>query len=749
MRLSLFRPPTPALLAAALLATLALPAAACPDWRLNGQTDTLTGGQSRVYTYQAGGPDNLSNCPMPGSGRVTTAPQLTLTLRGQPPGADLSFRVEAPCDTVLLVNDASAQWHFNDDTNGLNPAVTLRGARDGIYDVWVGTFGQTSCQAQLYVQSGSGAPSQPQGGCPDWRLSGLPMELNAGSLSGARQQLTVRAGGGTNLSQCPEPGVGHVGPAPQVELTVRGLTGQALDFAVSASCDTVLLVNDARGQWHFNDDSQGLNPGLSLPGAADGVYDVWVGTYGPSGCDATLTVQAAGTAPPPPACPDPNLTGAIQSMTWAGLRGGLSLPMRAGGAARLGDCAGLPGSGHVDARPQVTLDLADAPQGGRLEIAGTASCDAVLLVRDAQGRWNFNDDTDGLNPRLTLEPATAGRYGIWLGTWGPTPCDGTLQIRGISPEPTKPGQPPTPSALPDPGNLMGFRNQVGQTLTFSVTGAAGGSVWGDGIYTDDSSLARAAVHAGVLQVGQSGTIRVTILPGQSSYAASSRNGVQTSSYGNWSGSFRIEGAPAVQPPQPGVLPDPGNLTGFRDRVGQTLSFTVTGAAGGAIWGDGVYTDDSILARAAVHAGALQVGQTGTIRVTIMPGQSSYPASSRNGVQSGSWGAWSGSYRIEGAGMTPAAPAAAGTWQLVGNGYRGRLVLEWTGSGWTGHMNYDVHGRDEPLTDIRFDSSTGAIEMTRPIPGATQIYRGTLRGTTMEGQFNQSGGGFIYNWTATR
>src|SRR5262249_15208636 len=60
--------------------------------------------------------------------------------------------------------------------------------------------------------------------------------------------------------------------------------------------------------------------------------------------------------------------------------------------------------------------------------------------------------------------------------------------------------------------------------------AEGGSVWGTDIYTDDSPLAAVAVHAGVLQVGQKGVVKVTILPGQQSYTGSTRNGVTT---GNW------------------------------------------------------------------------------------------------------------------------------------------------------------------------------------------------------------------------
>src|SRR5262245_42143928 len=79
---------------------------------------------------------------------------------------------------------------------------------------------------------------------------------------------------------------------------------------------------------------------------------------------------------------------------------------------------------------------------------------------------------------------------------------------------------------PDPGTLSGFRGKVGETYHFQVTGnSAGGSVWGSGIYTDDSSLAMACVHAGILKNGETGVVKVTIIAGQNAYTGSTANGV--------------------------------------------------------------------------------------------------------------------------------------------------------------------------------------------------------------------------------
>jgi len=102
---------------------------------------------------------------------------------------------------------------------------------------------------------------------------------------------------------------------------------------------------------------------------------------------------------------------------------------------------------------------------------------------------------------------------------------------------------------------------------------------------------------------------------------------------------------------------PFNLTGYRNRVGQTFQFTVTGAATGAVWGTDVYTDDSFVATAAVHAGVLRVGETRTVTVTILAGLNSYPASTRNGIATSSWGSWGGSFSFAEAGTVTSAFAA--------------------------------------------------------------------------------------------
>ena len=87
------------------------------------------------------------------------------------------------------------------------------------------------------------------------------------------------------------------------------------------------------------------------------------------------------------------------------------------------------------------------------------------------------------------------------------------------------------------GDATHLRGRNDQTFPFYITGASSGGVWGTDVYSDDSNIARAAVHAGIVAVGESKTVTIRILPGRSSYESTTRNGVTTASYGSWHGSY--------------------------------------------------------------------------------------------------------------------------------------------------------------------------------------------------------------------
>jgi LCCL domain-containing protein len=95
-----------------------------------------------------------------------------------------------------------------------------------------------------------------------------------------------------------------------------------------------------------------------------------------------------------------------------------------------------------------------------------------------------------------------------------------------------------------PDSLAGYDGaEPGRTLTFEMTGRADGVVWGTDVYTADSRLASAAVHAGVLRVGERAVVRVSLLDGADQYfEGTERHGVQSNDYPAFPLAFRVERA---------------------------------------------------------------------------------------------------------------------------------------------------------------------------------------------------------------
>ena len=284
------------------------------------------------------------------------------------------------------------------------------------------------------------------------------------------------------------------------------------------------------------------------------------------------------------------------------------------------------------------------------------------------------------------------------------------------------------TAQPDaPSNLTSYRGQIGVSLAFKVTGKLGGKIWGgrDNIYTDDSSLSTAVVHAGVISVGETAIVKVTILPGQAEYPALTRNGVTSKNFGSFAGSYQITGKESGTLTSDAMLaPSDGKLTSFRGRVGE-FTFQVTGRTKGRIWGghDFIYTDDSDIATAAVHAGVVKEGETGNVKVRFLGGLESYPSITCNGVTSNGYGSYSGSYQIlnGSSDMVQTAPEnMAGYRGKNGNVYSFRVTGKTDGRIWGGADN--VYTDDSNL-------STAAVHAGLVKAGETAV----IKVTVMEGQ----------------
>jgi hypothetical protein len=78
-----------------------------------------------------------------------------------------------------------------------------------------------------------------------------------------------------------------------------------------------------------------------------------------------------------------------------------------------------------------------------------------------------------------------------------------------------------------------------KVVGIEVTGLAQGSVWGSNPYTTDSTPGAAAVHAGVLKVGETGVIKIKVKADLGGYNGSTQNGVTTGNWGPYQGCYEI------------------------------------------------------------------------------------------------------------------------------------------------------------------------------------------------------------------
>ena len=170
-----------------------------------------------------------------------------------------------------------------------------------------------------------------------------------------------------------------------------------------------------------------------------------------------------------------------------------------------------------------------------------------------------------------------------------------------------------------------------------ATATQKGTVWGTGIYTDDSSICRAAVHAGEISE-DGGYVQFTVSGGRRSYDGSTVQGIYSKSYGNWKGSFNFGNFTTTQSEY-----CPRDARSNRGSNRTLTCYCSPKASGqGRIWGDGIYTDDSMICSAARHDGIISASG-GEVTLRMRSGLPSYTASSRNGVTSMAYGKWEGSY----------------------------------------------------------------------------------------------------------
>ena len=90
-----------------------------------------------------------------------------------------------------------------------------------------------------------------------------------------------------------------------------------------------------------------------------------------------------------------------------------------------------------------------------------------------------------------------------------------------------------------PTNFIDLADPVGATYYFRVTGTDTGMAWGTDVYSGDSHIALAAVHAGLVKVGDQAVVKVVSVPPPPSFSGSARHGVTTHDFGRYGGAFTI------------------------------------------------------------------------------------------------------------------------------------------------------------------------------------------------------------------
>jgi len=86
----------------------------------------------------------------------------------------------------------------------------------------------------------------------------------------------------------------------------------------------------------------------------------------------------------------------------------------------------------------------------------------------------------------------------------------------------------------------GFKEETGKTYKFLCPpDGMSGIIWGNDIYTADSSICTAAVHAGVITTEAGGEVVIEFRPGRQIYGSTTRNGVTSKNYGEYPHSYVV------------------------------------------------------------------------------------------------------------------------------------------------------------------------------------------------------------------
>ncbi|MGY4877995.1 hypothetical protein ACLUEY_08940 [Vreelandella aquamarina] len=117
------------------------------------------------------------------------------------------------------------------------------------------------------------------------------VDLTSGFLPDPHVTALV-AGGSHSASEAGAGCRGYVSDAPDLDLNYQS-GNHSLSIYAESQQDITLVVFDAQGNWHCNDDTSGTNPVLQWQNPPSGNYNIWVGNYSSSGNypEATLSIS--------------------------------------------------------------------------------------------------------------------------------------------------------------------------------------------------------------------------------------------------------------------------------------------------------------------------------------------------------------------------------------------------------------------------------------------------------------------------
>lgn len=89
-------------------------------------------------------------------------------------------------------------------------------------------------------------------------------------------------------------------------------------------------------------------------------------------------------------------------------------------------------------------------------------------------------------------------------------------------------------------SASGFKAEDNLTYKFQCpANGTASAIWGSDIYTQDSSICTAAVHAGLFTLESGGTVTIEFRPGRKTYGSTVRNGITSNTFGEYAHSFVV------------------------------------------------------------------------------------------------------------------------------------------------------------------------------------------------------------------